>query len=93
MIIGLLQIEFIIPGSRSLKEKRRGMESLKTLLRNRFNCSVAETGYKDKWARSTLAVCVVSDESAHVSAQLDKIVRFASKHHAVHMVEYHIEKL
>ena len=93
MIIGLLQIEFIIPGSRSLKEKRRGMESLKTLLRNRFNCSVAETGYKDKWARSTLAVCVVSDKSAHVSAQLDTIVRFASNQHAVQLIDYHIQML
>ncbi|MCH7943259.1 MAG: DUF503 domain-containing protein [Proteobacteria bacterium] len=93
MTIGLLQIEFTIPGSRSLKEKRRGMESLKTLLRNRFNCSVAETGYKDKWARSKLTICVVSDESAHVSSQLDTIVRFASNHHAVQMIDYHIEML
>ena len=93
MTIGLLQIECTIPGSRSLKDKRRAIKSLKTLLRNRFNCSVAEIDYKDMWARSRLAVCVVSDETGHVSAQLNEIVRFAYQHHAVLVEDYDIEMM
>ena len=46
--IGLMHMEFSIPGSRSLKEKRRAMNSLKSLLRSRYNASVAEVGMKDK---------------------------------------------
>lgn len=30
MTIGLLHMQFLIPGARSLKDKRRGMNSLKT---------------------------------------------------------------
>ncbi len=69
------------------------MNSLKTRLRNRYNCSVAEIGFKDKWARAKLAVCVVSDESAHVHSQLSEIVRFASMHHAAELTDYHIETM
>lgn len=93
MTIGLLQIDFLIPGARSLKDKRRAMNSLKTLLRNRYNCSVAETEYKEKWGRSRLAVCVVSDEARHVNAQLNEIARFASNHRAAQLVDYEIEML
>ena len=93
MTIGLLQINFTIPGARSLKDKRRAMKSLKTLLRNRYNCSVAEVDYKEQWGRSKLAVCVISDDSRHVNSQLDKIVRFASNHHGALMTSYDIEML
>ena len=93
MTVGLLHMEFTIPGSRSLKDKRRAMNSLKALLRSRYNCSVAEVGFKDKWGRSKLAVCVVSDDSGHVSSQLNEIARFSSNHHAAFLAEYHMEML
>lgn len=91
MTIGLLHIDFLVPGARSLKDKRRAMSSLKTLLRNRFNCSVAETDFEEKWSRSRLAICVVSNTSSHVSEQLNEIVRFASNHHAAQVTDYQIE--
>ncbi len=93
MTIGLLQIDFAIPGSRSLKDKRRAMKSLKTLLGNRYNCSVAEIDFKDQWGRSRLAICVVSDDSGHVSSQLNEIVRFSSRHRAAEVLDYQIEML
>ncbi len=93
MTVGLLYMEFTIPGSRSLKDKRRAMNSIKTRLCNRYNCSVAEVGFKDKWGRSKLAVCAVSDDSGHVSSQLNEIARFASNHHAAFLVDYHMEML
>ncbi len=91
--IGLLQMEFTIPGSRSLKDKRRAMGSLKTQLRNRFNCSVAEVDFKDKWGRSRLAVCVVSDDAAHANTQLNKVVNFASNHRLAFLENVHIEMM
>ena len=82
-----------ILGSRSLKERRRGIRSLKERLANRFNCSIAEVGDKEKWARAELALCVISDDSAHVSTQLNEIIRFASNHHLVEVMDYQIEML
>jgi uncharacterized protein len=91
--IGLLQLDFRIPGSRSLKDKRRVLNSLKQRMRNRYNCSVAETEYLDVWARAHLAVCVVSGSSRHANEQLNEIVRFASSHHEAELVDYAIEML
>lgn len=91
--IGLLQIDLLIPGSRSLKDKRRVIKSLKDLMHNRFNCSVAEIDYKDLWGRSRLAVCVVSDDSRHVDSQLNEIVRFASTRPGAEMADYSIEMM
>lgn len=93
MTIGLLQLDLLVPGSRSLKDKRRVIKSLKDLLHNRFNCSVAEVDYKDLWNRSRLAVCVVSDDSRHVNSQLDEIVRFASSRPGAELADYSIEML
>ena len=86
-------MDFTIPGSRSLKDKRRAMKSLKTLLGNRYNCSVAEIEFKDTWGRARLAACVVSDDSAHVHAQLTEIARFASNHHGAELMDYHMEMM
>lgn len=93
MTIGVLQMEFTIPGSRSLKDKRRAMNSLKERLRNRFNCSVAEIGFEEKWGRSRLVACVVSGESSHVHSQLSEILRFASNHHAAELTSHTIETM
>ena len=86
-------MEFLIPGSRSLTDKRRAMNSLKTLLRNRYNCSVAEIGMKDKWARAQVVACVISDDSAHVHSLLTEIARLSSNHHAAELADYHIETM
>ena len=91
--IGVLYIEYIIPGARSLKDKRRVLNSLKTRMRNRFNCSVAETGVKEKWGRASLTVCVVSDEARHADAQVQAIARFAGLHRDAELVEYRVELL
>ena len=91
MCIGVLTMDFSIPGSRSLKDKRRAMNSLKERLRNRFNCSVAEMDSEEKWGRARVAACVISTDSAHVHEQLMEIARFSSNHHAAELTDYSIE--
>jgi len=91
--IGVLHIDLMIPGARSLKDKRRVLKSLKERLRNRFNCSVAETEYQDLWGRARLSAAVVSAESRHANEQLNEIVRYVSLDRAAVMADYRIEML
>jgi uncharacterized protein YlxP (DUF503 family) len=91
--IGILQIDLRIHGARSLKDKRRVLKSLKQRAHNRFNCSVAEIGQKDQWARARLAFGVVGDDSRHVNTQLNEIARFASNANGAEMLDYQIEML
>lgn len=93
MTIGVLYLDLLIPGARSLKEKRRVVKSLKSLMRNRFNCSVAETDYKDLWQRAQLAVCVISDDARFANTQLNEIASFAARHAGAELADYRIEML
>lgn len=93
MTIGVLQIDLLIPGARSLKDKRRVVKSLKERMRNRFNCSVAETDFQDIWGRARLTAAVVSESSRHANEQLNEIARFASMDRDAQMADYHIEMI
>ena len=93
MTIGVLQMDLLVPGARSLKDKRRVIKSLKQLLHNRYNCSVAEIDFQDMWGRARLAVCVVSGESRHANEELNEIVRFASTKQGAELLDYRIEML
>lgn len=88
-----MHMDFIIPGAQSLKDKRRVLKSLKERLRNRFNCSVAETEFQDLWQRGRLTLCVVSNDSRHANTQLNEIVRFAAADRSAGLVDYRIEML
>ena len=89
----MLQVDLLIPGARSLKDKRRVVKSLKQQMHNRFNCSVAETGDKERWGRARLAVCVVGDDSRFVNTQLNEIARFAQSKSQAEVLDYQIEML
>ena len=93
MTIGVLHIDLLIHGARSLKAKRRVVKSLKDRLRQRFNCSVAETDLQDVWTRARLTACVVSCESKHANTQLNEIVRFVSMNTEAELADYWIEML
>lgn len=93
MTIGLLELDLLIPGANSLKDKRRAIKSLKERLRNRFNCSVAETEHMDIWRRARLAVCIVSTDVRHVNSQLSSVVAFVASANRTELVDYRIEML
>ncbi len=86
-------MELFIPGSRSLKDKRRVVKSLKEQIHNRYNCSVAEIGEKDLWARASLAACVIGDDVRFVNTQLNEIARFAAQKNGAELLDYRIEML
>ena len=93
MTVGLLTLDIRVPGSRSLKDKRRVVKSLKEQMRGRYNCSVAEVGFKDQWARAEVVVAVVGDDSRFVNTQLNEIARFASNKNGAELLDCRIEML
>lgn len=69
------------------------VKSLKQQLRNKYNCSVAETDWHDIWSRTRISVCVISNESTHANTQLNEIARFAAHKGNAELADYHIEML
>ena len=91
MLVGTIQVEFLLPGCLSLKEKRVVIKSLKTRIRNRFNVSVAEVEYQDKWQRSVLAIACVSNEKGYIEKVLNKIYHTIESNSSVEILDHLIE--
>ena len=71
MILGTLKVRLQIPGSSSLKEKRKVVKSIKDRLLS-LNASVAEVDDLNLWQAATIGIAVVSNEAAHANEMLDK---------------------
>ena len=93
MEVGILQFTLLIRGSRSLKEKRQVLRSVKDRLRARFNVAVAEVDDHDVWQKATLGVVTCSNEKAHVREVLDEIVKQLRVHPAAELVDHQIDLL
>ena len=88
MILGVLTLELAIFDARSLKDKRRVIQSVKQRLRNTFNVSVSEVAYLDTPKRCRLAVAMVCGEVRPLHAQFDKIVDLVRGSGGITLVDY-----
>jgi len=81
MNTGVCRITLHLPGSRSLKGKRRVVKSVISRLRNQYNISVAEVDDQDLWQLATLGVACVSNYDRHVDETLSKVVKFIAQNY------------
>jgi hypothetical protein len=70
MVVGLLAIEFYLPGARSLKDKRTVLRTVKDRVRARFNVAIAEVEHQDLWQRAGLGVVAIGTDRAQVDRDL-----------------------
>ena len=73
-IVGLLSLELHIPHSRSLKEKRVVVRSIKDRL-SKLSVGFAEVNYQDLLQRTAFAVVAVGAEQQLVEKSLDNVVK------------------
>jgi len=73
MRIGCLQVQFSLPESRSLKDKRMVLRSLRDRILNKMNISVAEVGKQDLWRSSEMAFVTVANEKQVVEKRLAEV--------------------
>ncbi len=64
-------VEFLIYGAQSLKDKRMVTRSIKDRCKARFNVSVVECGHADKWqlGRMGFAIAAISKTEADKNMQ------------------------
>lgn len=58
----LMVIEFMIPESHSLKDKRQTVASIIGRVRHKYNASVAEIACLDKWQHGVIGISMVGNE-------------------------------
>jgi len=74
--VAVLVVDVHFPEAGSLKGKRKELSSLKTQLRQRLHCAVAETGHQDLWQRAELTVAVTAGSAAGVESAADGVERW-----------------
>ena len=85
-------VQLYIGDSRSLKDKRQVLNSLKERIRNRFNAAVSEVDEQELWQRAALGIAVVSSAVQHSDEMLAKIVNFIEGDHRVQLIDYQIDE-
>ncbi|MCI0506364.1 MAG: DUF503 domain-containing protein [Gammaproteobacteria bacterium] len=71
--IVLISFDVLIDGANSLKVKRSVVNRIKDRVRARFNASVAEIGYLDKWQRAALGIVMISNEKQKLQKDVDTL--------------------
>ena len=91
MIVGSLRVRLLIRESRSLKDKRQVIKSIKDRLRNSFNVSVAEVEAEDHRQLAVLGLAMVGNEASHVKAVLQKILAALRSHPVAELLDHDME--
>jgi len=91
MIVGSLRIRLLIRESRSLKDKRQVVRSIKDRLRNRFNVSVAEIEAQDHRQLAVLAMAMVSNEAQPIRTTFAEIVQALRSHPVAEFIDHEME--
>ena len=74
MIVGILTVDFMIPGSNSLKDKRQVVKSVVDTVRNKFNVSAAELESLDSWRRAVIGVACISNDKEVANTLLNRVL-------------------
>lgn len=73
MVIGILQMDILLPESHSLKDKRSVLSHIKNRVRKQFNVSVAELRYHDQFSRTLLGVVTINNETKIINQVLNRV--------------------
>lgn len=91
MIVGICTIAIFLPESRSLKDKRRVLKSLKDRLRSKHNVSVAEVDGQELWQRATLGIAAVSNSRVPLERLFAVIQSEIQRHIPGEIIDQEIE--
>ena len=80
MYVGSLMITLYLPESRSLKDKRRIVQSILTRMRLKHRVAASEVDDLSAWSRAVLGCACVANTHTHAREILEGIVRWVEQH-------------
>jgi uncharacterized protein YlxP (DUF503 family) len=91
LIVGLLTVELYMPSSFSLKDKRIIVKGLKDKIRSKFNVSISEVDYLDKWQRSRIGIVQVGNNYGTIEKNLDTIFHIIDSNAVYEIIDHSFE--
>ncbi len=93
MVVGTFEVQFRIPGSFTLKDKRRVIKSMIARMKNLYNVSVAETDGNDNASIGVIGGACVSNSKSSVQSQLTHVRTFVESNPSIVIFDYFEEIL
>jgi uncharacterized protein len=91
MIVGSLRVRLYLRQSRSLKDKRQVVKSIKDRLRQAHNVSVAEIEAQENRQLAVLGIAMVGNEAHHVRTTLEQITEALRRHPVAEFLDHELE--
>jgi len=80
LVVGSCLLQLPIPGSTSLKDKRRVVKSPCERVHRRFNVAMAEVDGLEDPAMATLGIACVTNQRDHARRVLEQVVQWVQGH-------------
>lgn len=93
MIIAVLKVDLYLHGASSLKDKRTIIRGIKDRLNNKFNVSLAEVDFQDKWQRTQLGIVQVGSDFKYLEKSMNSIFKILDSNPLAEIVEHSLEFL
>jgi len=93
MSVTRLVLDGVIPGCRSLKEKRRVLNSIRDRIGRRTNLAMAELDDQDKWQRTRLLFVAAGSSSQLNRQSLEQIVTLLDEEGQIQIMDAALEEL
>ncbi|HEV2439722.1 MAG TPA: DUF503 domain-containing protein [bacterium] len=87
----MLHVECGLPGTQSIKDKRRIVKAVLDRLHHRFNVAAAEVTHQESWRRAGLAIACVSTDTRHADSVLARVAREIEHHGELVLLDYSTE--
>lgn len=93
MFVGACEVRLVVRGSRSLKDKRQAVRSIKDRIAALFPVAIAEVDDLDSWQSIVLGLAAVGNEGAHVRSVLQAAVDKIRGNPHAELVDFRIDML
>ncbi len=91
MIVGSLRVRLLVRQSRTLKDKRQVVRSIKDRLRHDFNVSVAEVEAEDHRQLAVLGMAMVSNEAKAIRVAFEQVLTVLRRHPVAEFLDFEME--
>ncbi len=87
----VVAVEMIIPHALSLKSKRQVVKSITDKIRSKFNASVAEIDYLDKWQRCVMGFCMINNNRTQLEKRTTAIAQLLQSNSDIQIVNFTLD--
>ena len=91
MIIAVLEIDFYLHDSQSLKDKRTILRAIKDRIGKKFNVSIAEVDFQDKWQRSRIGIVQVGSDFKYLEKNINSIFKIIDSNTSGEIIKHSLE--